>query len=227
MKKLAALAGLFALVAGLCACSELLGSSTKGNGDATGTIDTSGVSGAITTATTWTKDTYVSGSVSVKSPGSLAIAAGVTVTFASDTYLSVEAGAALSAVGTAAKPVTFSSVNGSTYWRALYLNGTNTTLKYVSISRAGNSSYGHPAIVFDTSGATADIENCTIAGNLSGGINAADAGTGTIISNNSFGNNGDNGDNGSAIYDLEVSGAIVTATGNVAISGTNSYTVLP
>lgn len=196
----------------------------KDNGNGDGNGDGTGISGDITTATTWSSDTYVSGSVSVKSSGSLTIAAGVTVTFASDTSLSVEEGASLSAVGTAAKPISFTAVNASTYWRSLYLNGTNTTLKYVTVSRAGHSSYSHPAVYFYTNGAIADIENCTIAGNLSGGIDATDAGSGTVIANNSFGNNGDDG---ATIYDLVVSGASVSASGNAALAGTNGYTLLP
>lgn len=163
-----------ALILGFAACTP-----TTGGGDTT-----TGVSGTISTNTTWATDTYVSGSIAVAEGVTLTISPGTTVTFASDQYLWVSAGGTFSAVGTAAKPIVFKGATSST-WRGIYFDdlAIANTMTYCTVTGAGASSYF--AVTVDAS-AKASITNCTIYGNAAGGIYAATAASGTTITGNRF-----------------------------------------
>lgn len=191
MKKLAFISTVaIALVAALSfsACTPAVGGDTN-------TPDT-GVSGTITSGH-WTTDTYVSGDVTVT--GSLIIDPGVTVTLASDTDISISAGAAFSAVGTAVSPIIFKSASSSIVWNQIYISdgaGTSLapiTMKFCTITGAGYGTYYAIQLGANYYTTVADIENCTIYGNAAGGIDALHAGPKTVIKANNFYSNTDFG----------------------------------
>lgn len=71
------------------------------------------VSGDITTNTTWTAANspyVVSGTINVQSPATLTIEPGVVVKFQSGASLLAQAGATLTAIGTSANPIVFTSI---------------------------------------------------------------------------------------------------------------------
>ena len=182
---------LAAVLFAMAGCSNLLGGGSSGGGGGSGgTGDTSGVYGTISTAT-WTANTFVSDNLTVT--GSLTIAAGVTVTLASDVYITIESGAFLSAVGSSSAPIVFTGKTVSTHWRQIYFNGSTSSsnkMSYCTVENAGSSSgSGYYAIELSSS-SVADIEYCTIAGNLSGGLDASAAGSGSVVKSNAFYNNG-------------------------------------
>jgi hypothetical protein len=162
---------------GLMGCTALV---NNNNGDAT-----TGFSGDITSAVTWSSDTYVSGDVNITSTGSLTISPGVTVTLNSDVYIYVATGGTLNASGTSAKPIAFKPKNANTNWRHIDFAGSGNVMNYCTVTGAGYNA-GYYAIVFSTSGAQADIENCSIYSNLAGGIDASYARSGTVIKSNAF-----------------------------------------
>ena len=81
------------------------------------------------------------------------------------------------------------------------------TMKYCVVTGAGTNGNPYYAIELGFNYATvvADIENCSISGNLNGGIWAVNASLGTIIRYNTLGNNGTGGA-GVGPYDIDRSG---------------------
>jgi RHS repeat-associated protein len=88
------------------------------------------VSGDITTNTTWTlanSPYVVSGTINVQSPATLTIEPGVVVKFQSGASLLAQAGATLTAVGTSATPIIFTSIRDDSAAGDTNEDGTATT----------------------------------------------------------------------------------------------------
>lgn len=144
----------------------------------------------------------------INNAASLTVSAGVTLQFDASSYLEVEAGGTLSVQGTSSSPVVFEGTNSAASWNGVHFgnDAVNNTLTYATISGVYNSY----AIVFG-SDSIASITHCTIGDNHAGGIDAEYAASGTVISDNTFGDNGDSSIE--KYYDLVYNDSI-TQTGN-------------
>jgi hypothetical protein len=154
---------------------------------------------------------YFGGTVNVQSGASLTIQPGVTLLFNSNCSFTILAGAKFSAVGTLLAPIAFKPKAASTNWKQIYFeDGAGTsliplTMKNCTVTGAGTDGNPYYAVQLGYNYYTvvADIESCTISGNLHGGIWAGNAGPGTQILNNSLsGNNAGSG----GIYDIDFAG---------------------
>jgi parallel beta-helix repeat protein len=144
----------------------------------------------------------------INNEASLTVFAGVTLQFDALSYLEVEAGGTLSVQGTSSSPVVFEGTNSAASWNGVHFgsDAVNNTLTYATISGV----YTNYAIVFG-SDSIASITHCTIGDNHAGGIDAEYAASGTVISDNTFGDNGDSSIE--KYYDLVYNDSI-TQTGN-------------
>jgi len=154
---------------------------------------------------------FLAGNLNINKTANVTVNAGVTFTFASDTYLYIYAGAIFTAVGTATSPIIFTSskaVPTQGDWVGLsFQNGSSSiTIKYATIQYAGFGS----GYAVDATNSTFDIENCTIQHNLSGGLDGTGA-THSTLKNSSF---GDNNADGTTIMDWTVPAATNTISGN-------------
>ena len=170
---------------------------------------------------------YFDSSVNVLSGGTLTIRAGATILFNTACCLSVNAGGNFSAVGSALAPIAFKPKAITTNWQDIYFDdGAGTalvplTMKYCTVTGAGTNGNPYYAIQlgFNYQTVVADIENCTITGNLNGGIEAAQAGPHTVVSNNTFSGNNVNAATGPYDIDLSGNGPLPLGTGNVTTNG--------
>jgi hypothetical protein len=149
-----------------------------------------------------------SGYMKINDGASLTVKPGVSLLFKSTTWISVAGGGTLSAVGTESALVQFSGTTSADGWGGIRLDDDSiaTTLEYCKVSGA-HAAY---AVTFDGVDIKASITNCTIEGNEAGGIDASTAIVGTVINNNTF---GDNGDAAGGPYDLYYNDKF-TPTGN-------------
>lgn len=161
--------GVFALLLGF-------GCGGGGGDDGGGSCQVGGVPASITTTLTVAAGCYeVNEEVYVSAGGKLVIQPGVELRFAAGTGLRIESEGALSAVGTADKPILFTGKKkerGS--WKEVYfLNSASTgnALAYVTIEYAGGEEHlddgAHPfhaALLLDSSGfpVQASISHTTI-----------------------------------------------------------------
>lgn len=171
----------------LLACNLLPTQNNSSSSDSSANAVSSDITGSVT----WTTgNTYhVTSSIYVK--GNLTIQPGVTVAVDPQVWIDVQAGATLSAVGTASEPIIFTSASTAApgTWQQLYLDsGSNaTTLAYCEFKYGG---YGNHSVV-ELSNAKAAITYCTFDNNLGGAIDASSAGTGTsTMTHNTFYANG-------------------------------------
>jgi len=201
MKKALILSAAVALTIIVAGCSSSTG------GDPGDVNPAAGISGDLTGAVVWSSGTYVSGDTYVTSGASLTIDPGVTVTFASDASLVVEAGGSLSAIGTSAAGggIVFKNAT-SAAWDGIYFDddAVDNTLQYCEVTGVGSGGY---AITMDP-GSIADIQYCVVHGNGGGGIDARSCANGTYIYDNRF---YDNTRYGLAVCD------------NVSFGNTNSF----
>ena len=169
--------------------------------------------------------------MNVLNGGSLTIQPGATILFNTACYLSVNTNGKFSAVGTALAPITFKPKAISTTWQDIYFDdGAGTTLvpltmKYCTVTGAGTNGNPYYAIElgYNYQTVVADIENCTITGNLNGGINAVMAGPGSVISNNTFSSNNVNATVGAVILILMAMVRSASVTTSVTATGNGPY----
>jgi hypothetical protein len=138
----------------------------------------------------------------------LTVSAGVTLQFDPSTYLEVDEGGTFRVQGTSSSHVVFECISSSASWDGIRFgnDAVNNTLTYARITGVDNNY----AIEFSTN-SRASITHCTIGGNHAGGIDAELAASGTVISDNTFGDNGDS--SSGPYYDLVYNNSI-TQTGN-------------
>ena len=106
-----------------------------GQGADQGGTPGTGVSGTITTDTTWSGLTNVSGAVTVASGATLTISAGSLVSIAAGADIHIQG--SLVAAGTSASPVLFQSVQQGTAWGSLLVeSGGSIDLTYADIEYA-------------------------------------------------------------------------------------------
>ena len=169
----------------------LTGLSGSGNGGGTKDgIEQRG--GTINTATTWHVSAFpwfITSDVNVWNPGGLAIDAGTTVKFAAGTQLTINnVGTQLTAVGTSATPITFTSSSATPAagaWVGIALWGGSSTqsrISYATISWAGGGGNGGALLVDALS---LQFDHVTISGSSSSALRATTAGA-TACSNCQF-----------------------------------------
>jgi flagellar hook assembly protein FlgD len=131
--------------------------------------------GAITTAQTWQAalDWYMTAAPSVAGSGALTIAAGATVHLSSSENLNVSG--ILSAVGTSASPITFTSFSGTIpgSWGAInFNNGSSGHLSYVNVDYggAGGSATNGAITVDGGTGGSINFDNLNVNASASSGI---------------------------------------------------------
>lgn len=111
------------------------------------------------------------------SGGTLTIEPGVRIAFGANGYLVAASGGSLNAVGTADKPVTFTSADPVGRWRGIRFDGSRSAsnvLHHVVIENAGSSGwsgagYSTSALLLDGN-SLVDIQDSTIAGSDGQGI---------------------------------------------------------
>jgi len=122
---------------------------------------------------------------------------GATFRFGAGAGLAVMEGGLIDAEGSDTDSVVFESVSAATTWDGIYFDDDSVDNVMFHCEVSGVN--GHYAVTLDP-GAIAEIQFCTIAGNHAGGVDASGAAKGTVVSDNTFGNNGENA--GAGIYDL-------------------------
>ncbi|MGD2105335.1 MAG: right-handed parallel beta-helix repeat-containing protein, partial [Anaerolineae bacterium] len=168
----------------------------------------------VTTEETWSvggSPYVVHGSLSVASTGHLHLEPGVEVQIGSGEVFDVQNGGTLTALGTAADPITITSISANFIGLRLW-SGSHASLAYCDLSLAGHSAW--PPLDIQSSDVT--VDHCTIRDSgVGSGYAVGLAGTGlspsltnTIVENNT----------GYAIYqstiDMTPSYANLTLTGN-------------
>jgi hypothetical protein len=154
---------------------------------------------------------FFASNLNINKAANVTVNAGVTFTFASDTYLYIYAGAIFTAVGTATSPIIFTSskavpTQGDWVGLSFQNSSSSITIKYATVQYAGFGS----AYAVDATSSTFDIENCTIQHNLSGGLDGTGA-THSTLKNNSF---SDNNADGTTIMEWTMPAATNTISGN-------------
>jgi hypothetical protein len=157
--------------------------------DKTGPSGAAGVSGEISTAVTWTADTYVSGDLNVTDTGSLTVNPGVTVTVASGATISIAPSGVFKAVGSSDHLITFKNAVTGSGWDGFLLSegSDNNTFTYCDISGAsGGADCAAIKSSHAGNGAKAAISYCDIHDNDSVGVDAWISLSGTSITNTRF-----------------------------------------
>ncbi len=206
------------LVAPLLCLGLLLVGCGGGGGSTAGTVVTPPpvtsltvvtVTSNITSPTTWTEgNLYLVGNISLSS--TLTIQPGVIVKFMAAGALDVATGGSISAQGTAAKPIVFSSYKDNTKggatnanvlsptvgdWRNIILDASGSSFNYCEFYYGGGDTFYHSTLTFGNA-YSASITNCTFAHNDGGGVvdsysprgvlDADMAVAGTVITGNTF-----------------------------------------
>jgi hypothetical protein len=180
----------------------------------------------ITTNATLPAGIYTIGcSIEVSQGATLTISPGATLIFTQSAYLMVDAGASLTAAGTAAAPIV---IKGSQalpgYWQGIIINSVslNNVFSYCTISdggsNTGNGSYNADVTIV---GGTASFTNCTINSSSDAGIFIASSNSNTAYFN-SFSNNTLT-TNGSYPIVTRLRAAGTIGTGNSFAGNTNNY----
>jgi hypothetical protein len=173
------------------------------------TLTVVNVTSSITAPTTWTEgNLYLVGNISLSS--TLTIQPGVYVKFVAGGALDVSTGGSISALGTAAKPIVFTSYKDNTKggatnlnvlnpavgdWRTLTLNASGSAFNYCEFYYGGGDSAYRSTLRFGNA-YSASITNCTFAHNDGGdlldswsprgALDADFATAGTVITGNTF-----------------------------------------
>jgi len=164
------------------------------------------LSGTISSNSFWSGDINVVGNVTVNYGVTLTIQPGTILRFSPNTNLTVNG--YLSANGTQRNPITFTSIESTTRWGTITLNGPGTN--YFSSIRYANILYGTEIDIINPDGIV--IENCNILNSSMYGINIS----GT--SENSEGNyiNSDTIKNSNIYHAIAIqNGAYVSCYGNL------------
>jgi len=181
--------------------------------------------GTVTGSQTWLPglDWYVTSSPGIGAGGALTIAAGTTVRFSP--YQGISVSGNLTAVGSSASPIVFTSVSGTSPggWAAITFNtGSSGHLSFVTVSYGGQgSSWNSGAVVVNGgAGGTVNLDNLNVTGSASSGIAVNGSAAAVTLGSSTV--------SGSAYYGLVLlngGGANVTGTSfannaNYAISTT-------
>jgi RHS repeat-associated protein len=150
------------------------------------------VSGAISSNTTWTAANspyIVTGNVTVAAGVTLTIEPGVVVKL-NNQFREIKVNGTLTAIGTEALPITFTSIQDDTvggdsngdgsatspapaqWYRIHFAAGTASELRYVNVRNGGygSANWGYGAIAVDNVGTSVLIDRATITGNQRSGI---------------------------------------------------------
>ena len=185
----------------------------------------------ITTNTTLPAGVYnVTCNIEVSNNAKLIITPGTTLIFSQGNSLTVDAGASISALGTAQSPIIFEGADSTKgYWQGVFINSISTgnNFTYCTIRDGGASNGNKFGANVSIMGGTASFSNCTV-------LNSADAGFyvfGNDITTpasidaatfNSFTNNNVSNNNSYPIVTYAVcAGAI--GTGNTFTGNGNNY----
>jgi len=159
------------------------------------TVDLLRITGVnINEATSWPRldvdyEVGAGNSIAVNAP--LTIDAGVTMFFNANVGFRVNDGGSLTAIGTAAEPVTFTAVDPTPgFWRGIVFlsNSASNILDGVIVDYAGNSANGDGAVVVFFNDSSATVRNSTLRNSSTYGVWVA-AGATYTSSNNTFSNN--------------------------------------
>ena len=204
------------------ALAGLTGLTATGNGGgAKNFIEFRG--GTIGGSQTWLPglDWYVTSSPGIGAGGALTIAAGTTVHFSQ--YQGISVSGNLTAVGSSASPIVFTSVSGTSpgSWSAITFNtGSSGHLSFVTVSYAGSgNSWNSGALVVNGgTGGTVNFDNLNVTASASSGIAVNGSAAAVTLGSSTV--------TGSAYYGLallnggaaNVTGTSFTNNGNYAIS---------
>jgi len=189
MKKIILFSISVVVLSALSGCSDFFGGGSDNNtGGGTSTVV---VNSTLTGSITWTADKIYHVTDSVTLTGNLTIQPGTKVSFDTLCGLYVDAGATLSAVGTAASHISFTAAGtqaAGSWGHIVLAAGSNaSTFTYCDFTYAG----GGIGAALENNG-KATITNCVFHDNLSSGIHAGAASGGTTtITGNTFYANGD------------------------------------
>ena len=159
---------------------------------------------------------FVTGNLTVYS-GTLTIDSGVTVKFSSGVELWV--GAQLTAIGTSASPITFTSANASPApgaWADIhfaYNSSTSSRISYANISYGGAANGG--SVTIDS--ITPQLDHLTISSSSTAGIYVTGGGTGPTIDSSTI--------TGSGTYGINLTNAATAIITNTALNSNGSYAI--
>lgn len=218
-------------------CIGLAVSSCGPNVDPIDPVDTDGVINAhITASRTLTDrnpngvDYTVKGEISIKNSAIVTVEPGVTIQFEQDAAFIMEDFGALKAVGTAAKPITFTGKQATKgFWKGLIYVGSNNTdnqLSFCTIEYGGGDIYlydeGNVVIGSDDYGAArVAINNSTIRNSSKSGIYLA----GNSFLDN-FTTNTITGNDGSPMSVDARASDMITATNDYSGNGENYVMII-
>jgi Right handed beta helix region len=115
----------------------------------------------------------------VVSGGALVVEPGVRLGFGPRAHLVISNGGSLNALGTAERPIVFTSMKAAGTWRGVHFNGSRSpenVLRYVTIENGGSAGWtgaAHSTSALLLSGnSLVDVQHCTIAGSRGQGLTA-------------------------------------------------------